>query len=84
MMKNHPALLSAAWMLLATGCATHTTPGPIIAAAPAPTPRPTPVPIVARPTPTPDPYAPMPIPQKPASSISPLVHGADTPLYQRQ
>lgn len=59
-----------------TGSGTQHTAGPVAT----PTPRPTP-----RPTPTPDPFAPTPIPQKPQiPGVSPLSHGADQPLYQRQ
>lgn len=72
-------------------CATKTVEGPTVPIAysnPAPTStQGSHVPSTSKPkpAPTPDPLAPAPLPQKSIPpGVSPLSHGADQPIYQRQ
>jgi len=96
-MKSYRIFLLAGLASGLCACATKTTEGPVasgpvVTANQPPTPHQRSSPVATStprprptPTPTPDPFAPTPIPQRPQTSgVSPLSHGPDQPLYQRQ
>ena len=85
-MKSLASLTIAGLALGLAACATKTVEGPVTYSAPVSGPAHTQTTSTSKPTPapTPDPLAPAPLQQKPTPlGTSPLLHGADQPLYQR-